>query len=214
MDTTDLTRLAAENIALQGRINTLTPYAIAGLRRAHPEPGSPAAELLAELTSDAGSPTPLPALLPLMISDMSEDLWCASWLVDCEYDLWARVEQYRRTGACDPWGLGSSDAVTSAIALLSEASAATGTWAVDTKDGARTVSVDTWLAEYWPKAPRGALTRAEQAPVCGEFGKMVLRENGRWPVLERCALTAGHAGEHQYTDGEGAHDANPANTPQ
>lgn len=40
---------------------------------------------------EAAINTPAARLLYRVMTDISEDYWCAGWLADCEYALWANV---------------------------------------------------------------------------------------------------------------------------
>ncbi len=47
-------------------------------------------------------------LLARLMSDLSEDYWCAGWLVGCEYALWADLTGHPVAGH-EPWGISQSE---------------------------------------------------------------------------------------------------------
>ena len=78
---------------------------------------------------------PLGGALADAISAASEEFYCAGWLIDCEYALWARVLQYRATGMADGWGLGSDRSLTATVRKLDALADAAGGWVAWFEDG-------------------------------------------------------------------------------
>ena len=134
-------------------------------------------------------------LMPLLISELSEDIWAAGWLVDCEYELWVRVLQFREFGNCSPWGLASSEILESKIEILATAAEISQSWGVWGEDGAERIELKNWENIFLKKAPLDL--RVLTQPICGDLGEMVQSENG-WPRIQRCELFAKHQAAHQY----------------
>ena len=197
METTSLRMLAEENSRLRLLVGQLAPSAIAWLRRMRPEPGSEAWLLLEALRNGEAVPPPAASLLPTLMSELSEEYWCAGWLIGCEYELWARVVQYRRTGNCSPWGLGRSAEFTGAIAALSELSESTGSWAVWGESAPEVVPIDTWKSGMWANAPEHCVVLAQSPPSCGEPGPVESSARG-WPILTSFHLDIGHDGPPSF----------------
>lgn len=61
------------------------------------------------------------AALAEAMSDISEECWCAEWLMGCEYDLWRMLH-----GGSREWGMGEVAEVD--IERLRELSAECGGW--------------------------------------------------------------------------------------
>ena len=135
-------------------------------------------------------------LMPLLISELSEDIWAAGWLIDCEYELWARVLQYREFGNCSPWGLASSEILESKIEILDTAAEISKSWGIWGEDGAERIELKKWESIFLREAPLEL--RDLTQPICGDLGEMVQSEHG-WPRIQRCELFAKHQEAHQYT---------------
>jgi hypothetical protein len=71
----------------------------------------------------------LVAHLALRMSDISEDLWCAGWLMDLEFRLWEAIQG----GTSDPFA--EED-----LRELAELSALVGGW----HNGERFIPIDEW----------------------------------------------------------------------
>ena len=158
-----------------------------------PEPAGEEVELFPALTEAFEVNE---GLMPLLISELSEDIWAAGWLVDCEYELWVRVIQYREFGNCSPWGLASSAILESKIEILDTAAEISQSWGVWGEEGAERIELQKWEDVFLKKAPLGL--RVLTQPICGDFGEMLLSEHG-WPRIQRCELIAKHQEAHQYT---------------
>lgn len=190
--------LAADNVRLHRLLVDLTPWALAGLRAERFAPGSAEAQLLNRLEAETTQPIQPSSLPCRLISDLSEELWCAGWLTNCEFELWARIQQYRRTGHCSAWGFSTGEDIDKEIALLDEAVRTTGSWARWADKACEPVLVENWLAMHWPEAPQYCRDLAESYPDCGEFGPLVKAKEGGWPHLVACRLPRGHEGEHEF----------------
>lgn len=139
-----------------------------------------------------------------MVSDASEDFWCAGWLTSAEYELWARVQQYRRTGKCTPWGLASWEATVEVVRELSDLSAASGEWVKwDPDAGPVTLPVDQWIMGDWVKADPYFVELAVAEPECGALGPMVPYKDLTFPYFSRCHEPAGHEDACVYLDSDG-----------
>jgi len=68
--------------------------------------------------------TPLAHALATLMSEFSEECWCASWLTDTEFDVWDLI-----AGRRSSWGMGSTD-WDSDLAAIDELSKAAGVWIV------------------------------------------------------------------------------------
>jgi len=134
-------------------------------------------------------------LMPLLISDLSEDIWAAGWLIECEYELWARVLQFREFGHCSPWGLASSKILEDKIAILDTAAEISKSWGIWGEEGAERIEMKKWESIFLMDAPWGL--RDITQPICGELGEMVQSEHG-WPKIQKCELFAKHKEEHKY----------------
>lgn len=132
-----------------------------------------------------------PGELARVISEASEEAWCASWLVNAEAELWARLEQQRVHGAASSWGLLGGSDLRTVLCELERLCDATGSWAVWAQGGPRVISLQEWLTEYWPHASPGLRELAQTPPSCGRFV-----ETDSQGAVERfmaqCIKTAGH----------------------
>jgi hypothetical protein len=81
------------------------------------------------------------ALLQLM-SDISEDCWCAGWLLDLEFFLWEAIT----TGKSD-FGWGLSEPELARLKHLHQMAGGWWIWAEDEKTN-RFVPTEEWLALY------------------------------------------------------------------
>lgn len=87
-------------------------------------------------------------LLLQTMRDYSEDNYCASWLVNLEYDLWSLVLDWK-TGIDDDvvkWGMGEVDA-----SWLSELASDAGGWyhySHEPNHGEQFISMKDWLIMY------------------------------------------------------------------
>jgi hypothetical protein len=61
--------------------------------------------------------SPAARLLARLMSDLSEEYWCAGWLIDCEYALWAELTGER---LLNERGWGISDEEKEELRLLQE----------------------------------------------------------------------------------------------
>lgn len=139
-----------------------------------------------------------------LISEASEEYWCAGWLSNCEYELWARAEQCRRTGKCSPWGLATWQSTTETVRDIIEVSDAAGVWAMWNPDeGPVEVPLDEWKAGPWAKADLYFVQLAHSEPECGALGPTVPYEEIKFVYFSRCRKNAGHDGECVYTDVNG-----------
>jgi len=134
-------------------------------------------------------------LMPLLISDLSEDIWAAGWLIECEYELWARVLQFREFGHCSPWGLASSKILEDKIAILDTAAEISKSWGIWGEEGAEKIDMKKWESIFLMDAPWGL--RDITRPICGDLGEMVHSEHG-WPKVQKCELFAKHIEDHKY----------------
>lgn len=83
-----------------------------------------------------------PAALAHLISYLSEDCWCAGWLIDCEHQLW---DAATRSGDFE-WGLGVVPRrYLDTLLGLAEASRQ---WVEWTDDGARPVPLNEWIVRH------------------------------------------------------------------
>ena len=77
-----------------------------------------------------------------LMSEISEDQWCAGWLDGAEYSLWSMVD-----GGETDWGFGKVDP--SSVALLRRLSESCGGWIVWTDDRCeRWIPMSEWLPMY------------------------------------------------------------------
>jgi hypothetical protein len=134
-------------------------------------------------------------IMPLLISDLSEQIWCAGWLVDCEFELWNRVQQYKKYGCSSPWGLASSEAIQKDIEILSTASDLTQKWALWKEEGPESIDLTSWEKIFQTSASN-ELKNITQ-PICGELGKLI--EDKNWPRIQSCHLPAAHSQTHNFT---------------
>ena len=103
----------------------------------------------AAIAAAGGDPDAAERLRSLM-SDLSEDCWCAEWLDGCETALWAFV-----TEGPGGWGLGTVDQ--RGVDELRDLSDKAGGWWVwnDALDGNVFVPRAEWLARYADPSPEG-----------------------------------------------------------
>ena len=134
-------------------------------------------------------------LMPIIISNLSEHIWCAGWLIDCEYELWNRVQQYKMYGKASPWGLASSEALQKDIEILSIASDLTQKWALWNEEGPESIDLNSWKVVFEKNAPKELLNITQ--PICGELGKLI--EDNKWPRIQSCHLPASHRQSHNFT---------------
>jgi hypothetical protein len=97
-----------------------------------------------ELDSGAVMPTPEAAALARLISDISEDYYCAYWMSGCEYGIWKALTQWRATGAATWAGFN----VSQKMPALDEAQRTAGGWVWwPEDDGERFIADRDWLAK-------------------------------------------------------------------
>lgn len=86
--------------------------------------------------------TPMQRVLAKLMSQISEDTWCAGWLINLEYELWQALVDGRREH--------KFSAVTEAeIEELRELSDLCGGWIAYDKDRRQTfVPLDQWLTMF------------------------------------------------------------------
>jgi hypothetical protein len=80
--------------------------------------------------------------LYMLMSDISEECYCAGWLIDNEFRLWSAVAD-----PADDRQYGMGEIEPEQIAKLKELSELVGGWIV-WKDGAQFVPMQEWLAMY------------------------------------------------------------------
>lgn len=80
--------------------------------------------------------TPLATALESLMSDLSEECWCAGWLVDTEYAVWDLMH-----GDLTSWGQGPFGTVEDAVAPIRAVAELAGLWIV-WRDGPGQVAVD------------------------------------------------------------------------
>lgn len=85
--------------------------------------------------------TPLQTALARLMSDISEELYCASWLIDIEYDLWAMIKGHDRA-----YGLGTVPE--SMIHALAELSRLIGGWIIWRNDHEEYIPMSEWEELY------------------------------------------------------------------
>lgn len=105
------------------------------------------------------------AAIPRIISDISEDFYCAGWLIDAEFEVW-RLMQEGGT-----WGMGAASAIPEDLGALRSIAESTGYWVRwDGNADPSTVPVplDTWREMYatWAEARRLRID-AYRANRCG-----------------------------------------------
>lgn len=110
----------------------------------------------------AGGDPDAAAMLRALMSDLSEDCWCAGWLSDCEHSLWGFV-----TDGPGEWGL--RDVEQRDIDELRSLSKKAGGWWTwnDALDGNAFVPMAEWLA----RCGQGAAPVADPSPEGGKVGE-------------------------------------------
>lgn len=96
--------------------------------------------------------------LAVLMSEISEDHYCASWLVDLEFILWGMLQGGDR-------GFGFSDVAEEEIAALRRLSEKCGGWLAwrEEAGGEMFVTLDEWAPQYAAKVTEWERQRAEYA---------------------------------------------------
>ncbi len=94
------------------------------------------------------------ALADLM-SDLSEECWCAGWLHNTEFDVWAMI-----VGDRDSWGMGLAEAYAPELEAIKDMADRLGVWIVWDGDPVETdmraVPLPEWRATYAARVSKGA----------------------------------------------------------
>lgn len=114
----------------------------------------------AAIAAAGGDPDAAERLRSLM-SDLSEDCWCAGWLSDCEHSLWGFV-----TEGPGRWGMGAVDQLAvDELRCLSDKAGGWWTWS-DALDGNAFMPMAEWLA----RCGQGAAPVPDPSPDGGKVG--------------------------------------------
>lgn len=137
----------------------------------------------------------------VLMSELSEDVFCAGWLIGLEFELWARVEQFRLFAACSGWGFADAAVMNDRVRELVNEVDVSGVWAC--WDGAASrvvvVPVEDWEVLFWASASPEDRELAGSAPTCGARGDAVPDGESPFRVwFPPCVLPAGHDGDHVY----------------
>jgi hypothetical protein len=109
---------------------------------------------LAEVEAAAARLQPLEHALYTCMSQLSEEVYAAGWLVDCEYDLW-RLAHHGGT-----WGFSCACGLALDLSALRELAGHTGTWIVWRKEPVA-VPLEEWLPLYEQRMSERRAKRAQ-----------------------------------------------------
>ncbi len=90
-------------------------------------------------------------LLARVMSGLSEDYFCAGWLGDCEYALWADLTGYEEIAGVKAWGITQEEK--DELRLAHEVA---GGWIVWGEGGETYLSNKDWQEHLKQKTPRSA----------------------------------------------------------
>lgn len=122
--------------------------------------------------------------IPKLVSDISEDFYCAGWLVDAEFAVWRMIQQG------GGWGMGAAGDIPETLGALRSLACSTGHWV-------------RWDSDAEP--PTQPIPLSEWEPLYDEWNariKLAQRkyEDGRCaepcPNNMPCQLDRGHEGDH------------------
>lgn len=115
------------------------------------------------LLDDADDSDAFGRALAILISEESEENYCATWLIDCEHTLWAAAQWAAENSAGDfEWGMGHVKRRT--LATMLELAERSGSWVrwttVGDGEGVRAVPLPEWCALHaeWVRRHRALST--------------------------------------------------------